>query len=168
MSQVDQKLEVDVDLGSMDQDAFNSFQLRVAYQVTNRLRLTGDGTYNNTSTQGTTNQQSISSFAGDWTLEYLLTADGRLRVKMYSRSNVNPVLSTVNNQNAFTTGASLIHTQSFDQLSDIWRSSRKRRLQEEEKERRKKKEQEKESDQKEGQTEPLSSQDTTNEDDDPD
>jgi hypothetical protein len=166
MSQVDQKLEVDVDLGSMDQDAFNSFQLRVAYQVTNRLRLTGDGTYNNTSTPGATNQQSVSSFAGDWTLEYLLTADGRLRVKMYSRSNVNPVLSTVNNQNAFTTGASLIHTQSFDRLSDLWRSSRKRRLEEEE-ERKKKKESE--SDKKEeAPVEPLSNQDALKEDDDPD
>jgi hypothetical protein len=52
---------------------------------------------------------------------------------MYSRSNVNPVLSTVNNQNAFTTGASLIHTQSFDQLKDLWTSNRRRKRKEEEK-----------------------------------
>jgi hypothetical protein len=133
MSQVDQNLEIDVDLGSMDEDAFSTFQLRFAY-TWKRFRFTGDGTFNNTTNNsGIAGQQNASSFAGDWTLEYMLTADGMLRVKMYSRSNVNPVLSTVNNQNAFTTGASLIHTQSFDQLKDLWTSNRRRKRKEEEK-----------------------------------
>ena len=55
------------------------------------------------------------------------TADGALRVKMYSRTNVNPILSSVSTQTAMTTGASLIYTQSFDEIRDIFRSSRKRR-----------------------------------------
>jgi hypothetical protein len=48
MSQVDQNLEIDVDLGNMDQDAFNAFQLRLSYTFLNgRLRVTREGTFGN-------------------------------------------------------------------------------------------------------------------------
>jgi hypothetical protein len=46
---------------------------------------------------------------------------------MYSRTNVNPILSSVNSQTALTTGASIIYTQSFDEIRDMFRSSRDRR-----------------------------------------
>jgi hypothetical protein len=38
----------------------------------------------------------------------------------------------VNSQTAMTTGASIIHTQSFDDLKDLFTSSRKQRKKEEE------------------------------------
>jgi len=129
MSQVDEDLVVDVDIGSMDAESFNTFQLRMSYTFLNgRLRVTGDGTYNNmNSATSNATQQNPSSLAGDWTVDYMLTADGKLRVKMYSRTNVNPILSSVNNQTAMTTGASLIHTQSFNEIRDLWVSERKKR-----------------------------------------
>jgi len=133
MSQVDENLEIDVDIASMDQETFNTFQLRFAYTFMNgRLRVSGDGTFNNTSNQPTGTQANPSSVAGDWTVDYKLTADGKLRVKMYSRTNYNPLLNTVNTQTSMTTGASIIHTQSFDELKDIFTSSRKQRQREEE------------------------------------
>ena len=129
MSQVDQNLEIDVDLGVMDDEAFNTFQLRFSYTfLGGRLRVTGDGTFNNTNGNASNaNQANPSSVAGDWTVDYMLTADGKLRVKMYSRTNVNPVLSSVNNQNTITTGASLIHTQSFDEIKDLWKRTREKK-----------------------------------------
>ncbi|HET6539044.1 MAG TPA: translocation/assembly module TamB domain-containing protein, partial [Chryseolinea sp.] len=127
MSQVDENLEIDVDVSSMDQESFNTFQLRFAYTFMNgRLRVSGDGTFNNTS-QNPGNQPNPSTVAGDWTVEYKLTADGKLRVKMYSRTNVNPILSSVSNQTAITTGASILYTQSFNEIRDIFRSSRERK-----------------------------------------
>jgi hypothetical protein len=133
MSQVDENLEIDVDIASMDQETFNTFQLRFAYTFMNgRLRVSGDGTFNNTSNQPTGTQANPSSVAGDWTVDYKLTADGKLRVKMYSRTNYNPLLNTINTQTTMTTGASIIHTQSFDELKDIFTSSRKQRQREEE------------------------------------
>jgi len=134
MSQVDENLEIDVDISSMDQESFNTFQLRFSYTFMNgRLRVSGDGTFNNTSNQPTGTQGNPSSVAGDWTVDYKLTADGKLRVKMYSRTNSNPLLNTVQNQTAMTTGASIIHTQSFDELRDLFSSSRKQRKREQEK-----------------------------------
>lgn len=130
MSQVDQNLEIDVDLNIMDDDAFNTFQLRASYTLFNgRLRLTGDGTYNNPN--AAQRQTSPSSVAGDWTVDYMLTPDGKLRIKMFSRTNVNPILSSVNNQNTITTGASLIHTQSFDEIKELWRARREKKKRQE-------------------------------------
>jgi hypothetical protein len=63
----------------------------------------------------------------------MLTPDGKLRVKMFSRTNVNAILNTVNNQSTITTGASLIHTQSFDEIREIW-TRKKRREKEDPKE----------------------------------
>ena len=45
---------------------------------------------------------------------------------MFSRTNANPILN-VANQTAMTTGASFIHTQSFDELKDLFTSSRKQK-----------------------------------------
>ena len=43
---------------------------------------------------------------------------------MYSRTNVNPVSTNLNSQNAITTGVSLLYTESFNELKDILKSSR--------------------------------------------
>ncbi|HTF17641.1 MAG TPA: translocation/assembly module TamB domain-containing protein, partial [Chryseolinea sp.] len=129
MSQVDENLELDVDVASMDQESFNTFQLRFSYTFLNgRLRVTGDGTYYNQS-QVSQTQATPTNIAGDWTVDYKLTADGKLRVKMYSRTNINPI-PTAAQQTYMTTGASIVHTQSFDELRDIFASSRKQRRRE--------------------------------------
>jgi hypothetical protein len=132
ISQVDENLEIDIDMSSFDQEAFNTFQLRLSYTLLNgRLRITRDATtfYGNQNNGTNTNQQqnNLASIAGDWTVDYLLTPDGKFRVKMYNRSNINPILNTLNNQNAVTTGVSISHVQSFNQLRDIWRAARNRR-----------------------------------------
>ncbi|MCZ8354257.1 MAG: translocation/assembly module TamB domain-containing protein [Cyclobacteriaceae bacterium] len=131
MSQVDENLEIDVDLGALDQQAFNTFQLRLSYSFFNgRLRVTRDGTFVNQSNVNATTPNANSNTAalvGDWTVDYMLSADGKFKVRMYNRTNVNPIQTAINNQNTITTGFSLQHTQSFNVFTDLWRSARKRR-----------------------------------------
>lgn len=127
LTQVDQNLEIDLDLGAMDAEAFNTFQLRLSYSFLNgRLRVTRDGTFGNQTEQ----QQSVASIAGDWTLDYLLTPDGRFKVKMYSRSNFNAVSSSLGGQTAVTTGVSLLHTQNFNEIKDLLKFARDKRRRE--------------------------------------
>lgn len=130
MSQVDENLEIDVDLSTLDEAAFNTFQLRLSYTFLNgRLRVTRDGTFygSQDGTNATSAQTNLSAITGDWTVDYLLTADGMLKVKMYNRTNINPILSSIGTSNAITTGVSLTHTQSFNELRDIWKAARNRR-----------------------------------------
>ncbi|MEL7001239.1 MAG: translocation/assembly module TamB domain-containing protein [Bacteroidota bacterium] len=122
ITQVDENLEIDVDLGALDPEAFNTFQLRLSYTfLDGRLRVTRDGGFTNQS-----NKADISSIAGDWTLEYLLTDDGKFKVKMYNRTTFNPINQTEQGQNTITTGFSVIHTQSFNELKDLFKKSRKK------------------------------------------
>lgn len=121
LTQVDQNLEIDLDLGTLDQEAFNTFQLRLSYSFLNgRLRVTRDGTISNQYKPS----DNISTIAGDWTVDYLLTPDGKFKVKMYSRSNYNQISNTLGTQTAVTTGVSLLHTQNFNKLKDLWKSAR--------------------------------------------
>ena len=123
LTQVDQNLEIDLDLGTLDQEAFNTFQLRLSYSFLNgRLRVTRDGTFTN---QYRTSD-NISGIAGDWTVDYLLTPDGKFKVKMYSRSNFNQLTNSLGTQNAVTTGVSLLHTQNFNEIKDLWQSAREK------------------------------------------
>lgn len=123
LTQVDQNLEIDLDLGTLDQEAFNTFQLRLSYSFLNgRLRVTRDGSFSNQ--YNTTD--NISSIAGDWTVDYLLTPDGKFKVKMYSRSNINQLTTTLGTQSAVTTGVSLSHTQNFNEVKDLWQSAREK------------------------------------------
>lgn len=132
ISQVDENLEIDVDLSTLDEEAYNTFQLRLSYTFMNgRLRVTRDGTfYGSHNNSNINSNQSLSSIAGDWTVDYLLTPDGKLKVKMYNRTNINPILNTLGSQNSVTAGVSISHTQSFNDLKDLWRSSRAKRQRE--------------------------------------
>ncbi|MGF1638014.1 MAG: translocation/assembly module TamB domain-containing protein [Cyclobacteriaceae bacterium] len=122
VNQVDENLLIDLDLGSLNQEAFNTFQLRLSYSfLDGRLRVTRDGGLYNER-----NPNEASSIIGDWMVEYMLTADGKYRVKVYSKSQFNTIYSNIDNRNITTTGFSLMHTQSFNELRDIFKSSRKK------------------------------------------
>jgi len=114
ITQVDENLEIDVDLNSLDSDALNTFQLRLAYTFFDgRLRVSRDGGFTNTDG----NTSDVSAIIGDWTLEYLLTQDGKFRAKMYNRTDQNAF--TQINQNNTETGFSIQYIRSFDQLKEI-------------------------------------------------
>jgi len=110
ISQVDENLEIDLDLGGLDAEALNAFQLRLSYNFFNgRLRVTRAGDFTNQQ-----NQTDASSLLGDITVEYLLTPAGNLRLRMYRKSNDNSFNTGIENNS--TAGVSVMHTRSFDQL----------------------------------------------------
>lgn len=124
-TQVDENLEVDVDLAGLSDDAFNTFQLRLSYTfLDGRLRVTRGSSLSNQESNG-----NVSNFIGDWTVEYLLTEDGRFRVKMYSRSDLEAIDQQLG-ENAFETGFSLQYIKSFDVLNQILSDNRKRNISE--------------------------------------
>ena len=66
------------------------------------------------------NTNDFSSVAGDWTLEYLLSPDGKFRAKMYNRNTYNSVSSGLENTNTTSAGFSLIHTQTFNNINELF------------------------------------------------
>lgn len=132
LSQVDENLEVDIDLNGLDANALNTFQLRLSYSFWNgRVRITRDGGFTNMQ-----NQTSASSVIGDWTIEYLLTRDGKLRAKVYRRNFSNIFDASLGNTSA-TTGLSMMYVRSFNKFWDffgnIFGKSKKKKAKEKEK-----------------------------------
>lgn len=120
VSQVDERLEVDLDLQGLNSEALSGAQLRLSYSfLDGRVRITREGGFTNVQ-----NQADLSSIAGDWTLEYIITQDGRFRAKVYHKNNLSNFSSALGNTS--TAGVSLLQTYSFDKLSEVFRFKRKK------------------------------------------
>lgn len=115
VSQIDENLEVEVNLADLNRDAFNTFQLRFAYTFLNgRLKVTRGGSFGN---QNDNNNSVLNDIVGDWSVEYSLTKDGRLRAKVFRNSNQR-ILINENQQNQ-ETGISLRFVHSFNDLTEL-------------------------------------------------
>jgi len=128
ITQIDENLEIDFDLGTLDQNAFNTFQYRLSYSFNEgRLRVTRSG---NITEEDAPND--VSNIIGDWELEYLLTEDGKYRAKMYNRFNYNNLYRNNQGVTTATTGFSLTHTQNFNDFRELFRSKKKKKKKSEE------------------------------------
>ena len=99
--------------GTQNENLLNNLQLRFSYRLLNdRLRVSRDGGF----TYGQS-QYNAASLLGEWTLEYFITSDGRLRAKVYNR-NQQSILSQYSTYSTITTGGglSLLYTRSFNRL----------------------------------------------------
>lgn len=135
-SQVNENLQIDLNLNGLDQEAWNAFQLRLSYAALDgRLRITRDGGFTTVqnSSQATTSARAVSVI-GDWTIEYILNKEGSLRVKMFNR-NSQGVMNTANfgATTGVVAGFSLLHTQSFNALRELFRRRRAEQVIEEQK-----------------------------------
>ncbi len=112
VSQIDENLEVEVDLADLNRDAFNTFQLRFAYTFLNgRLKVTRGGDFGN---QNEANL--LNDIVGDWSVEYSLTKDGRLRAKVFSNTSQRILANEQQNQE---TGLSLRFVHSFNDITQL-------------------------------------------------
>ncbi len=129
LSQADQNLEVNLNLNNLDKDALNTLNLRLSYTtLAGRLRITRNGNFQNAQASS---QANISNIAGEWTVEYMLSKEGNLRMKLFNRINNNSLISTAGTTNT-SAGVSLVHTQGFDSLKDLFGKRRRSRKKKEE------------------------------------
>lgn len=124
LNQYDENLEIDFDINSLSTDAFNNFQLRLAYSfLDGRLRVTRGGGFTAIVDDSDSELQSI---LGDWSVEYILTEDGKWRLRFFSRNNqYNSGTQGVSYQQGQETGLSFQYVTSFDEFKQIIQAGRK-------------------------------------------
>ncbi|MGV3560473.1 translocation/assembly module TamB domain-containing protein [Larkinella arboricola] len=112
-STLDKNLDVGVSLNGLDQNMVNNLQFRFSYRFNDRFRISRDGGF----TYGQ-NQTSVASLLGEWTLEYWLSPDGQLRLKMYNRNQNQLGIYSATTYGTLTTGGgmSIQYTRSFNRL----------------------------------------------------
>lgn len=115
VSQIDENLEVEVNLADLNNEAFNTFQLRFAYTFLNgRLKVSRGGDFGN---QNDNNSNVLNDLVGDWSVEYSLTKDGRLRAKVFS--NADQRIQVNENQQNQEIGISLRFVHSFNDITEL-------------------------------------------------
>ncbi len=121
ISQVDENLEIDLNVQGLDAQALNTLQLQLSYSFfEGRVRVTREGSFTNVQ-----NQANLASIAGDWTVEYMIIPDGKLRMKVYHKNNVNTFNTAL--QNNSTAGASLLKIFTFDSIKDLFKFKKKKK-----------------------------------------
>lgn len=119
VSQFDENLEVDIDLSGFDEEDNNTFRLRLSYSILDgKMRITRDGNFTNVE-----NQSQLANVFGEWTIEYLLTDNGKLKLKAYNKTNQTAYSSAINNSTNTLYGLSMTYTESFNSLKDLFRKN---------------------------------------------
>lgn len=114
INQIDTNLEVDIGVGGSNpsDELLQDVELRVSYRLLKgRLRVTREGGITNAD-YGRTNQNSVT---GDWTVEYYLRQDGKLRMLLEYRSNP----TVLDQLNPTSTRVSLVHFERFDSFREL-------------------------------------------------
>jgi hypothetical protein len=120
MSQVDENLQIDVDLSGWDRQTNNVFHVRLSYTFMNgRLRVTRNGLID------TQNQSATANIVGEWTVEYILTPDGRYRLKMYNKNLNNGVVTALSNSTNTAAGFSILYTRDFSSFLELFSRKKK-------------------------------------------
>lgn len=104
-----------IDFSTMNQNLINSMQLQFSYNFDDRIRISHsrNGLTGNNNTQNTNNYGNL---IGDWSLEWLITKDGQLRLKGYNRNTPNAFQNIALSNYITSYGASLVYTKSFNYL----------------------------------------------------
>lgn len=117
LSQVDENIEVDIDLNGLDEEAFQAMRVRLSLlTLGGKVKITRDGGFTNVD-----NSTDINSVVGDVTVEYFISDDGKFRIKVYNKTNQNTISTSLQNTNSQLYGASLLYTQSFSGLKDLFK-----------------------------------------------
>jgi TamB, inner membrane protein subunit of TAM complex len=96
---------------SLNQNLINSMQFQFSYNYNDRVRLSS--VLSGNTAQSTGNNGTLF---GDFSLEWLITKDGHLRLKGFNRNTPNTLLNSALNTSSTSYGASILYTKSFNYI----------------------------------------------------
>jgi len=135
LSQITDKFDVGFNYRPGDAITSQEVEVALSTQIFNdRVVLDGNvGSVGNTSTQ-------TNNLVGEFSVEYKITEDGKLRAKAFNEANTNVDVQT---QGLYTQGVGLFYRQEFDKISDLWDKEKRAERKKQREERKKDKEENK-------------------------
>lgn len=116
LSRVSDQFDVGVNYRKGNEYTSDEVDLSVSTELfEDRLVLDGNLGY---SDQKEIQNDNQSNFIGEFNVEYKLSKDGRLRLKVFNRSTNNSLLQTYS---PYTQGVGLFYREEFDTFGDLWR-----------------------------------------------
>ena len=112
--------EIDIGYDNIENGSYNytneqgkQFDLKVQQEINDNLVIKVGTTYYDFASGST---GSASNIAGDFEVEYLITPDGRVRVKAFRLSEYDAIIA----RNDVKTGVGIYYTKDFDNFKELW------------------------------------------------
>jgi hypothetical protein len=117
LSQISNKFDVGINYRPGDEISSDEVELALSTQILND-RVVLDGNLGMSDNKGVTNNQNASNLVGDFSIEYKITEDGKLRVKGFNQSNQ---FSLQRRSSNYTQGVGLFYRKEFDTFGELFR-----------------------------------------------
>jgi len=126
LSQISKDFDVGLHYKPGDQISNEELEVALSTQLFND-RITIDGNFGVTGSR--VPSQNASNLVGDIDVNFILTKDGRLRLKAFNHSNTNSWYNTNAFENIapYTQGVGVTYKQEFDNFGELFRNKRKTR-----------------------------------------
>ena len=113
------EVDIDVDLATLGSRDLDNLHLDLSYKLTDKLRVSRKGSI----LGPTDNVSNTARLVGDWTVEYVLTKDERLKAKLYNKYVANAAHMDSEGTTTFSGGGSLLYTKHFNRWRELVRGS---------------------------------------------
>lgn len=124
LSKISTRFDVGFNYRPGDEISSQEVELALSTQLFND-RVVIDGNFGVSDNKNlSNNNQNTSNFVGDFSIEYKITEDGKLRVKAFNQSNQSSLQRRSSN---YTQGIGLFYRKEFDKFSDLFRKSAAKR-----------------------------------------
>jgi hypothetical protein len=117
LSQISNKFDVGINYRPGDEISSDEVELALSTQIL-KDRVVLDGNLGMSDNKGITNNQNASNLVGDFSIEYKITEDGKLRVKGFNQSNQ---FSLQRRSSNYTQGVGLFYRKEFDTFGELFR-----------------------------------------------
>ncbi len=117
LSEISNEFDIGVNYRPGDQISNQEIAVALSTQLFNE-RLTVRGNFGVTSASESQYTQSQTNILGDFLVEYSLTEDGKIRLKVFNETNPYEVFST--SSSIYTQGVGLVYQEDFDTLDEFF------------------------------------------------
>lgn len=124
LSKISNDFDIGINYRPGDELSSQELELALSTQIFND-RLILDGNFGVSDNKGiNTDAQNSNNLIGDFSMEYKITEDGKLRVKAFNVSNQTYLERTSSN---YTQGIGLFYRREFDKFSDLFQKGLKKK-----------------------------------------
>lgn len=117
LSEISNEFDIGINYRPGDQISNQEIAVALSTQLFNE-RLHVRGNFGVTSASESQYTQSQTNIVGDFLVEYSLTADGKIRLKVFNETNPYEVFST--SSSIYTQGIGLVYQEDFDTLGEFF------------------------------------------------
>ncbi|MGE0561776.1 MAG: translocation/assembly module TamB domain-containing protein [Flavobacteriales bacterium] len=117
LSQISTDFDIGLNYRPGDEISNRELELALSTQLFND-RVVLDGNLGVSDNKGLSNNQNASNLVGDFSIEYKITEDGKLRVKGFNQSNQ---FSLQRRSSNYTQGVGLFYRKEFDRFGELFR-----------------------------------------------